>query len=184
MSFRSRNKEQIFLKYTEHLTRLSGIFTALLIFGMLIAVMFSVILRYIFNRPIAGIDEIVAFVFSVCVFIGLAYTLSIDGHIFVDLLFNKTGQKTQLWLRFLGYIVGLLISCAMIYYGSLQVFDSYMTGIKTQSVMKLPVYLPQIGIPLGFFLLFLELIQKTISVVKKIDRRVEECEGRKEDIGV
>jgi TRAP-type C4-dicarboxylate transport system permease small subunit len=149
------------------LTRISGLFTALLTFAMFIAVFVSVIFRYVFGHPIGGIDEVVAFVFSVCVFVGLAYTFSIGGHISVDIVFRKTSKKVQTWLQLLGHIIGLLISVIMIYYGFLQVVDSYQTGIRTMSVLQIPVYYAQIGIPLGFFILFLEIVREMILLIKK-----------------
>ncbi len=156
------------------LTRLSGLVTALLIFGIMIAVMVSVILRYIFNSPVAGIDEIVSYVFSVCVFLGLAYTLRVDGHINVDLLLIKRSLKTQLKLRIIGYIVGLLVSGTMVYFGYLQVIDSYKTGLRSWSPLKTPVYLAQIGIPLGFLLFFLELILKILQSKRHMDLSKDE----------
>lgn len=151
------------------LTRLSGLFTALLTLGIMIAVMVGVILRYIFQRPVAGIDEIVSYMFSVCVFLGLAYTLRVEGHINVDLLLTQRSWKTQSWLKIFGCIIGLLVSGAMIYFGYLQVIDSYKTGLRSWSPLKTPLYLAQIGIPLGFLLLFLELILKILQSKRQID---------------
>lgn len=176
MSLRSKKKlRRIF--YLENLglfTRLSGFFTGLLLFGIMFVVMVGVILRYIFQRPVAGIDEIVAYLFSVSVFIGLAYTLRVEGHINVDLLLVKLSRKTQLWFRILGYTIGILVSVSMVYFGFLQVIDSYTTGIRSWSPLKTPVYLSQIGIPLGFFLLFLELITKVINTKHKIEDSIDE----------
>ncbi len=151
------------------LTRLSGLFTALLTLGIMIAVMVGVILRYIFQRPVAGIDEIVSYMFSACVFLGLAYTLRVEGHINVDLLLTQRSWKAQSWLKIFGCIIGLLVSGAMIYFGYLQVIDSYKTGLRSWSPLKTPLYLAQIGIPLGFLLLFLELILKILQSKRQID---------------
>jgi len=176
MSLSSDKNRQRFLGLDKlgALTRLSGLVTGLLIFGIMAAVMASVILRYIFNNPVAGIDEIVAYVFSVCVFLGLAYTLRIEGHINVDLLLTHRSLKTQVKLRIIGYIIGLLVSGAMVYLGYLQVIDTYKTGLRSWSPLKTPVYLAQIGIPLGFFLLFLELIVKILQSKRKMDHLKDE----------
>ena len=67
--------------------------------GVLALMMFlvgiDVVLRYIFNRPIAGSYEIVQFMLVIVVFFGMANTAVHNGHIRVDIFITHLTPKVQ-----------------------------------------------------------------------------------------
>ena len=84
-------------------------FLALVSGGVLLLLMLytvtDVVLRYVFNRPFSGSLEFTEFSMSVIVFLGIAYTGWVGGHIAID-LFEKWLDRR--WLRYLPAILSFI----------------------------------------------------------------------------
>jgi len=67
----------------------------------------DVLLRYLLNRPLLGMDEIAGFLQVLIVFWGCAYTFQQGGHIRVDLVTSHLPGPVRAWLRVLSLLLGL-----------------------------------------------------------------------------
>jgi tripartite ATP-independent transporter DctM subunit len=61
----------------------------------------DVILRYFFNSPIKGVQEITEVIMICAIFLAVAYTHYTKSHISVDLVSNKLSRKPRLALEFI-----------------------------------------------------------------------------------
>ena len=61
----------------------------------MLAVTYEVAMRYIFNRPTTWSMEINQFLFCAIVALGGAYTLSKEGHVSVDILYNHLKPRAK-----------------------------------------------------------------------------------------
>jgi TRAP-type C4-dicarboxylate transport system permease small subunit len=73
------------------------------------AVTCDVLLRYLLNQPLLGVDEIAGFLQVLVVFWGSAYTFQQGGHIRVDLVTSHLPGPVRAWLRVVTLLLGLVL---------------------------------------------------------------------------
>ncbi|HOJ43905.1 MAG TPA: TRAP transporter small permease [Syntrophorhabdaceae bacterium] len=83
----------------------------ILVFMMMITVS-DVILRY-FSKSIAGTYELVSFAGALLVGFAIARTTLDEGHVFVDLLIDKIGERGKNFFRFITKIAGGILFVLM-----------------------------------------------------------------------
>jgi len=78
--------------------KLAG-FVALL---MVFVVTTDVIMRYAFDMTFVAVQELEWHLFGVLFLIGAGYTLMVDGHVRVDLFYQRLSPRGQAWINFIG----------------------------------------------------------------------------------
>lgn len=114
----------------------------------------QVIARYIFDYSFVWALELVTFLFAWLIFLGMSYGVRAGSHIGVDALVKALGPRAA---RAVGAIATLLcLVYALIgLIGSWRyVVTMHMIGTLAQD-LPIPVWIPQIVLPIGFALLAL-----------------------------
>ncbi len=62
---------------------------------MVLLTVTDVFLRYVFNKPIVGSYELTEFMMVILVFASLGYTLTMKGHVNVDLVISRLPERVQ-----------------------------------------------------------------------------------------
>ena len=117
-------------------------FTALIsgfgIFGLMLIGVVQIFGRKLFNAPIFGYIDIVEIAMSALVFLGLAYTERLGGHIRME-LFVSFLKGRWLWaFELMGVLVGLVIVAVLTYYSythAMRAYDSGDTTIDAQYLL-------------------------------------------------
>ncbi len=117
-------------------------FTALIsgfgIFGLMLIGVMQIFGRKLFNAPIFGYIDIVEIAMSALVFLGLAYTERLGGHIRME-LFVSFLKGRWLWaFELMGVLVGLVIVAVLTYYSythAMRAYDSGDTTIDAQYLL-------------------------------------------------
>lgn len=74
---------------------------------MIILAFFDVILRYIFNSPIKGVQEMTEVIMICAIFLAVAHTHNVKSHIAVDLVSSKLSEKPKAALEFITNLICL-----------------------------------------------------------------------------
>ncbi len=82
--------------------------------GLVIVVFIDVVMRYLFNKSFVFTQEMEWHLFSFIFLIGAGYTLLHDGHVRVDIIYQRLGGKGRAWINLLGVFFFLLPGCALI----------------------------------------------------------------------
>jgi TRAP-type mannitol/chloroaromatic compound transport system permease small subunit len=108
----------------------------LLVFGM-------VVLRYLFNVSWVMVQESVIYLHSLIFMLGASYTLKHDGHVRVDIIYQRCSQKEKAWIDLLGTLFLLIPVAIFILWGSWEyVADSWKILESSRNSGGLPlVYL-------------------------------------------
>ncbi len=77
-----------------------------------------VILRYAFDIGWIALQESVTYMHSMVFMLGAAYTLKHNGHVRVDILYQRCNAKVRAWVDFLGSLFLLLPVSAFIIWSS------------------------------------------------------------------
>lgn len=165
--------------------KLAG-FVALL---MVLVVTTDVIMRYAFNISFVAVQELEWHLFGILFLLGAGYTLLIDGHVRVDVFYQRLSPKGQAWINLTGVLFFLLPGCYLVLDTSMQFFEmSFRVNEGSPDPGGLPArYALKAFIPIGFFLVFLQGISMGIkSLLTILDKPyfspAEAIETNKEEV--
>lgn len=91
----------------------------------MVLITFSVvILRYLFQTGSIALQESVSYLHACVFMLGAAYTLKHDGHVRVDILYQRFSARTRAWVDLLGTLLLLFPVCLFILFSSLEYVTS------------------------------------------------------------
>jgi TRAP-type mannitol/chloroaromatic compound transport system permease small subunit len=132
---------------------------------LIAAIIIQVVLRYAFGLGLVQLEELQWHLYAVNVIFGMAYCLSVDSHIRLDLVHAKLSQRTREWIEIFGIIILLMPLIYVIFYHSI---DFLWEAIRTNERSDSPVglccrWIPKGLIPIAMIMLF---ASATARVVK------------------
>jgi TRAP-type transport system small permease protein len=105
----------VLLNLFERFLRLLAYAGGVLLLALMVFTVADVFLRYVFNAPLKSVYEFTEFVMAAVVFLGIAYTGWVGGHIAVDMLSKWLDQPRWRWitatLTFASAALFALIAC-------------------------------------------------------------------------
>ena len=136
-------------------------FTALIsgfgIFALMMIGVGQVLCRKLLNLPIYGYIDIVEIMMSFLVFMGLAYTERIGGHIRME-LFLTFMPKRALWIfELVSVLVALVIVGILTYYTGTHAWRSWTSGDSTMDA-QIIMWPSKLIVSLSLALLFIRLL--------------------------
>jgi TRAP-type mannitol/chloroaromatic compound transport system permease small subunit len=140
------------------LNELVGGITAWTALLLVVVVFTDVIMRYVFKTSYVFVQELEWHVFSFIFLIGAGYTLLRDGHVRVDIIYQRLGFRKRAWVNLIGVIFFALPGCFLV------IFTTWKFTANSWSIMEgspdpggIPYrYLIKGAMPVGFGLLFLQ----------------------------
>ena len=108
-----------FVQSVDVITDLLGKAVAWLTLLMVLLTFSIVVLRYGFNLGWIGMQESVLYFHGLVFMLGAAYTLKHDGHVRVDIFYQKYSPKQKALLNLFGSVMLLLPVCIFIFFISL-----------------------------------------------------------------
>lgn len=115
--------------------------------------------------------EISTYLIIAAGFFGMAYTLRTRGHIHVDVLTSRLSKNTQHWLD----VITTFFEIPLLYICMTESMDyvtmSYEMNKLSPTLLKVPLFIPQCFMVIGFTLLFLELIRQLWADLLRYDEK-------------
>jgi TRAP-type mannitol/chloroaromatic compound transport system permease small subunit len=122
-----------------------------LLFVMVLVSFIIVVLRYGFNIGWIAMQESVLYMHGFIFMLGAAYTLKADGHVRVDIFYQKFSQKQRALVNIFGGLFLLLPVCVFIFYIS---FDYVQMSWRIMEQSPEAGGLPFVYFSKSFILLF------------------------------
>jgi len=138
--------------------RLLAFVSAIVIMCMMFITSIDVIMRYVFNSPLAGGFELQEFLLVGVVFLSLAYVQSVKGHFSLDLLTVRLPLGAQTTLLVLGHIICLVIFALITWQSGLRAWIAWTTGQTREGLISFPLWPAKFMLPIGMGLLCLRFI--------------------------
>mgnify|MGYP000202670811 CR=1 FL=1 len=105
-----------------------GLITAIAMVLMILNVFYDVIMRYFFRSGSIAMQEMEWHLFSVIILLGVAYTLKEDGHVRVDLIYDRLTQKKKAMINMMGSMIFILPFCLLIGISSIDnAYEAYQS---------------------------------------------------------
>jgi TRAP-type C4-dicarboxylate transport system permease small subunit len=140
------------------LISLSGGLSGVAIFFMTILVAVGVVARYLVHKPLLFVDEYSAYGLVFIVYLATAQTMREEGHIRVALFTGLVGPRIRLVLRVLTTLLSLIYASVLTWQSASYVAYLQKVGERSLTVMMTPTWMPAFFIPVGCFLLSLQLV--------------------------
>lgn len=158
------------MQWIDQLNKAIGKIVSWLTLLLVLVIVIDVFLRYVFNTTSAASTELEWHLFAVVFLLGSAYTLQCDGHVRVDVFYDRFSDRTKAWVNLLGTLFLLLPFCIITLFESLPfVMSAYQLGETSPQPGGLPArWMIKSMIPIGLFLLTLQgisLITKSLTVI-------------------
>jgi TRAP-type mannitol/chloroaromatic compound transport system permease small subunit len=98
----------------EHIATVTGHASSWLSLLLVVTSMLVVVLRYAFDIGSIGLQELVMYLHAALFMLGLAYTLSLDEHVRVDIFYQRFSPARRGMVDFFGTLLFLLPTCITI----------------------------------------------------------------------
>jgi TRAP-type C4-dicarboxylate transport system permease small subunit len=147
---------------TSRLTLLLGYVSGIILFFMMALTVLDVFLRYFFNKPLLGLQEITEFMLVTFVFFSLPYALAHDDHIRVDFVLERFPIKIQQFINPVILSLSIALLLAITVMGILKGFQMKEANYIS-SILSIPVYPFYFVVSLGAFAMAFESFLKLID---------------------
>ena len=110
---------QIAANRLDNFAEKTGRLVAWLTLAIVIVTFTVVVLRYLFNSGSIALQESVSYLHAMVFMLGAAYTLKHDGHVRVDIIYQKLAPRARAWIDLLGTLLLLFPVCLFMLYTSM-----------------------------------------------------------------
>jgi len=137
---------------------------------ILLGLVVTVVLRYVFQTGLHGLEELMIIPAFWMYFIGAAFGTYKKEHITADIVsVYLKGEKKRLWLK----VIISLINCSLIsifaYWSIEYIIWSINSGAQS-NVWKYPMYIPQSSMLVGFGLMTLYTLVELVKDINNLYR--------------
>jgi len=148
-------------------------------FLVVMVVFTDVIMRYLFNTSFVFIQELEWHMFAFIFLMGAGSTLLKDGHVRVDIIYQKLSPKAKAWINFIGVLFFLIPGCYLIIATSAKfTLTSYSIMEGSPDPGGIPFrWLIKACIPVGFVLILLQGLSlgfKSLFTILGLDEKMEQ----------
>lgn len=116
-------------------------------------VVYEVAARYLFNAPTLWSQEISVYLLLACAFLGFAPTMQAGEHIRIDLLVRRFGTRARSALELATCLAIAAFAVIAAWGGYETVRQSLRYGRRSLTLLAVPLWIPQLVVPLGMLLL-------------------------------
>ncbi len=126
--------------------------------ALVVLVTLNVALRYAFNISFVALEELQWHLYALIFLLGAAYTLRYNGHVRVDVVYQRMGKRSRALINLIGCILFLFPGCYLVIKTSIPFVDSsWAMHEASADPGGLPArYLLKAMVPLSFALLALQ----------------------------
>lgn len=154
-----------FVRVAVALSRASGILAAALIVASVLVVCQMVLVRYVLGQPTVWQTEFVIYALVATTFLGSPYVLLQRGHVNMDIVVLYAAPRLRWWMAILAYGISLVFCCLFFVYGSMFWYEAWSSDWHSDTVWRVPLWIPYLSLPVGMGLLTLQLAAELAQLV-------------------
>ena len=130
--------------------------------------------RYLFSESSNGWLEIQWYLFAGMVLLGAPYTLKMNEHVRVDLVYGTVSERARIWIDIIGGFVFLLPICVILIYFTWPWFmQSWLDGEQSSNAGGLVRWPVKLALPVGFALMTLQGVSEIIKRIAALEHVVD-----------
>lgn len=161
---------EVYGKIIDKITNFFGFLAGVLLFLTAAATFIEVVMRGVFNSPTEWAIEMSVYFVLVAGFFGMPITYMAGKHINVDLFLLHRTAKTKCILELGTSIIGVLF-CTIFFVEALNMsLTSLELNNISPSTLRVPIWIPQMALPIGMGLLTLQFIKTILQDAFKLKK--------------
>jgi len=165
------------LKLSDWIDRLNEKFGVVANWLVLLACVISAgnaVSRYLFSESSNGWLEVQWYMFAGMVLLGGPYTLKMNEHVRVDLVYGMVSERTRIWIDIVCGVLFLMPICVILIYFAWPWFvESWRLGEESSNAGGLIRWPVKLVLPVGFALMLLQGISELIKRVAALEHVIE-----------
>jgi TRAP-type mannitol/chloroaromatic compound transport system permease small subunit len=170
------HRMQLALQLSRAIDRLNAGFAVVADYLVLFAVLISAgnaTVRYLLDISSNAFLEIQWYMFAAMVMLGASYTLKMNEHVRVDLVFGSLSERGRLWVDVVGITLFLLPVMSVLAWLSLPVFlNSWRSGEMSMNAGGLILWPAKLMLPLGFSLIVLQGLSELVKRIAALTGQI------------
>ena len=143
--------------------------SAVVLFLLMFYVTAEVVMRYLFNRPLAGHLEATQLMVAPAVFLALSYVQARGGHVGMDILHDRLPEWGRHLVDAITLSVALVAFTVIAWFSGLAAWMAWEMGDVTPTAY-LQTWWSKMAVPVGSALLCLRLLMQLIETVHALAR--------------
>jgi C4-dicarboxylate transporter, DctQ subunit len=132
-----------------------------------LAVSTDVILRKVIGFTWAPLYEIITYSLLWMTFLGTTAIMRMNSHVKMDSLTSQLSPKAEALLNTITHGVCALLACVILFYTLRLTISDYQTDFFLASILNPPKWPIEIIIPIGFFMLLVQIIRNARGYFEK-----------------
>ena len=160
---------QSFKAFFEKLNNVLGLLSGAALFFAGIILFIEVVCRYSGN-PTDWIPETSVYLFAGAMLLGASYTLMWEKHVRVELAICRLSPRAQDICYLLTSLGGVAFCLLVAQHGWVDLLDVIETGETTATTMRVPLWLTEMPVPVGFFLLAVQFFIQACDRVIRLQK--------------
>lgn len=130
---------------------------------------------------IPSLSDFGGFLFVAAATLALPATLRQGGHVRVTLLLQLGGKRLQRFLTLLVLLTAVCLAAFAAWHSGAQAFDSWRFNSVSFGMVRVPLWIPQSVMTVGFGLLVLALIDEMITALRGKDPAFQRAENTRSE---
>ena len=130
--------------------------------------------RYLFSESSNGWLEVQWYLFAGMVLLGGPYTLKMNEHVRVDLVYGFVSERTRIWIDIICGVLFLLPICVILIYFTWPWFvESWRMGEESSNAGGLIRWPVKLVLPVGFALMVLQGLSEITKRIAALEHVIE-----------
>jgi len=154
-----------YIRAVTFLSRVAGVFAALLIGLAVLVICDMVIERYMLNLTTIWQIDVVTYSIVSATFVGSAYVLMTRGHVNVDVLPLYLAPKARWWLALFSIILAFAFVLVLFVLCTNYWYEAWSENWRSDTVWRARLWIPFLSMPIGLGLLVLQYAAELICLV-------------------
>ncbi len=163
--------EHLINRFSDLLGKVAAVLFVLLLFN----VFYDVISRYVFNDVSIGMQELEWHLYAAMFLLGVPYALRAEGHVRVDVIYERLSPRRRAWIDIFGSLFLLLPFALLVgWYGVGFAHEAWALGETSGDPGGLPYrWIIKAVIPFAFFSMAISgvgLLLKSINILRGLEK--------------
>lgn len=148
------------------LSKIIVFFAMTLVFLIMGLTVVDVLLRRLTPYPFLGMYEITEVNLASLVFLSLAYTWTVHGHIRVDLLVKRAPLRLKAILNIVSNIAGIIFFFGIAWIGFWDAIYGFRLGLVTD-ILRIPLIFPKLLLSVGCLIFTVVIFLSLVNSIRK-----------------
>jgi TRAP-type C4-dicarboxylate transport system permease small subunit len=141
-----------------------GRIAAWLYFAIGCIIIFEIVARYVFLKPTIWVEEMSRFLQIWATYLAAAYVLKNRKLIAITAVRDRLPKHFRIMSEAISLTIIAAFSMVAVWYGSTTVIESIHIGRASSTMLGVPLWMTELAIPVGFSLLFLQVLAELVQL--------------------